>query len=369
MNKKKRVVILNYGLHISGVSKALINFANSLAQHGYDIAIKLAVNDFTLADELDPRVKTSVLLCGVGKGRIYGKLMQLIEKLPVKWQWLFTVGYKYDVEIAFNRGLAAKLISASCNKESKKLVWVHNDYMLSNNALAGFKDERDAFRGYSKFTHVICVSEQSRKSFCKRFGDTGNLVVCYNVLDTESIIKKAHEAVIPKSNFTIVSVGRLSEQKNYSLLIDTADELNKRNLRPTFWVVGDGELRQVLLDYNREKGTDNVHFIGAKKNPYPYFNAADLYLCTSTYEGLSTTTIEALILNKPIVVTDCTGMKDILGENQWGLVVPINCKDVADAIERMMTDESFRRDYTKKSIERSKNFSTEELFKGIEKYL
>ena len=309
----KKIVILNYGLHISGVSKALINLANSMVQHGYGVTIKLAINDFTLADELDKRVKTSVLLKGVGRGRLYGKFMQLIEKLPPKWQWLFTVGYKYDVEIAFNRGLAAKIVSASCNRKSKKLAWVHNDYILTDNALAGFKDEQDAFNGYSKFNHVVCVSEQSRVSFCKRFGDTGNLVVCYNVLDVESIRSKAKEENIPKTGFTIVSVGRLSEQKNYTLLIDAAEELNKRNLHPTFWIVGDGELRNDLVEYKEKKKTNNVVFVGAQKNPYPYFYSADLYLSTSIYEGLSTTTIEALILNKPIVVTDCTGMKDILG--------------------------------------------------------
>lgn len=365
----KKIVILNYGLHISGVSRALINLANSLVQHNYDVTIKLAKNDFTLADELDGRVKTSVLISGIGKGRIYGKLMQFIEKLPVKLQWFFTVGYNYDVEIAFNRGLAAKLISASCNKKSKKLVWVHNDYMLSSNALAGFNDEKDAFMGYSKFNHVICVSEQSRVSFCKRFGDPGNLVVCYNVLDVEAINKKANEEEIPKTNFTIVSVGRLSEQKNYPLLIDTADELNKRGLHPVFWIVGDGELRKELLDYKEKKRADNVIFVGAQKNPYPYYNSADLYLSTSTYEGLSTTTIEALILNKPIVVTDCTGMKDILGDSTWGVIAPIDCVKIADAIEKMMTDEKCRLHYIKQSTIRGKDFSTEKLFKGIEFYL
>ena len=62
MDSKKKVLILNYALHISGVSRTLINFANSLVEHGYDVTVRLFENDFTLAKELDDRVKCSLLL-------------------------------------------------------------------------------------------------------------------------------------------------------------------------------------------------------------------------------------------------------------------------------------------------------------------
>lgn len=366
---RKKIVILNYGLHISGVTRALINLANTLVNHNYDVTIKIAVNDFTLQDELDSRVKRSMFVSGIGRGKLYGKFMQILEIFPVWFQWLFIVGFGYDVEIAFNRGKGAKVISRSLNRKSKKLCWVHNDYLLCYNALAGFKDEEDAYKGYSRFDHVICVSEQSRVSFCKRFGDTKNLVVCYNVLDTDSIIKKSSKEVIPKHGFTIVSVGRLCEAKNYHLLIDVAAELKSRGLTPEFWIVGDGELHKDLCNYKKQKEVENVLLLGAKKNPYPYFFSADMFLSTSIYEGLSTTTIEALIIGKPVVVTDCTGMRDILGDNEWGKVVAIDKKELADEIERMISDNTYREYYKEKAILRSKDFTTEKLFKGIETYL
>ena len=57
-----KILILNHGLHISGVSRALVNFANELCRHGHDVTIKIEINDFTLANELDPRIKTSLFL-------------------------------------------------------------------------------------------------------------------------------------------------------------------------------------------------------------------------------------------------------------------------------------------------------------------
>ena len=50
----KKIIILNHGLHIAGVSRALVNLANALVARGHDVTIKLEINNFTLAKDLDP---------------------------------------------------------------------------------------------------------------------------------------------------------------------------------------------------------------------------------------------------------------------------------------------------------------------------
>ena len=368
---RKSIIILNYGLHIAGVSRALINLANFLVANNYDVTIKLASNNFTLAEELDKRVKVSVFLDGFGgcklPEKVYGKLMQLIELLPTKMQYRIIVRHHYDVEIAFNRGAAVKLISASTNKRSKKFAWIHTDYMKNGNALAGFKDEADAFQGYSRFDNVLCVSEYVKKSFIQRIGDTGNLITRFNVIDDSRIRLLAEQPTIQKDKFTIIAVGRICEAKNYTLLLDVAQDLDHRGLDCDFWIVGDGELHDQLVDYSRKHQINNVHFLGMKSNPYPYIQAADLYLSTSIYEGLSTTTIEALILGKAVVVTDCAGMQEIVGANdEYGCLVSFNKTDIADTIEKLILHPTIRTEYERQAIERSKIFIGDNCFKEIE---
>ena len=60
MENLKKIIILNHGLHIAGVSRTLINFANALVKKGYDVTAKIEIDDFTLKNELDERVKTSL---------------------------------------------------------------------------------------------------------------------------------------------------------------------------------------------------------------------------------------------------------------------------------------------------------------------
>lgn len=375
--KKKHVLILNYGLHISGVSRTLVNFANCLAQHGYDVTIRLETNDFTLAKELDARVKCRLFLNEwklfgryiKGFLRFYELYRKLLFHLPTAVQYLLVVHKKYDVEIAFNRGAAARIIAASLNRKAKKIAWVHNDYMRNSNPLAGFSNLEDAARAYATYDHVICVSEQAERSFKQKFGDTGNLVTRYNIMDISQIYRCAEEFVPITGKFTIVAVGRLSQQKNYRLLLDAAAEIRRRGIDFNLWIIGDGEQKQELLQYKTGKGLDFVSFLGAKENPYPYFAAADVYVSSSIYEGLSTTTIEALILGKPIVVTDCTGMREILGDSEWGIIVPIEIKALASALERMMTDPELRRHYAAQSRIRAKAFFPEESFRKIEELM
>ena len=374
---KKKILILNYGLHISGVSRTLINFANILAKNGYDVTIQLEVNDFTLAKELDSRIRCKLLIDEWhifgrrvrGFLRFYELYRRILFHFSASLQYRFTVHEKYDVEIAFNRGAAARIISASTNKESKKLAWVHNDYMRNSNPIAGFSSLEEASKAYSKFDHVICVSNQAEIAFKQKFGDTRNVTTRYNIIDINRIMQCAAEKKIPTNNFTIVAVGRLCEQKNYKLLLDAAAELVRRNRDFSLWIVGDGEQKQELLEYRDKLNLKQVTFWESQENPYPFFSAADLYVSSSIYEGLSTTTIEALILGKPIVVTDCTGMRDIIGDNKCGTIVPFSANSLADAIERMIIDEKFRKYCMAQALIRAKRFAPEKNFKEIEELI
>ena len=372
---KKKIVILNHGLHISGVSRALVNLANALARRGYEVTIKLEIPNFTLASELDDRVKCELFLPEwqvFGKRipgflRFYQLFMKLFYKLPRWLLYSLIVGNNYDVEIGFNRGAAARVISASSSKTAKKLVWVHNDYLLCDGSCAGFDDEADVRAAYGRFEKIVCVSQQSERSFRKKFGDYESLVTCSNILDFDVIYKRSTENLLVKTEQVLCAVGRVSMQKNYPMLLEAAALLNKKGIKFTLWIVGGGTGMDALAAQKDSLGLDNVVLWGAQENPYPYLAQADGYVCSSIYEGLSTTTIEALVLGKACVVTDCTGMRDILGDSEYGLIVPINAQALADGMERLLTDDSLRTHYEKMAAVRAEVYAPEHCIEEIEK--
>ena len=371
----KKIIILNHGLHIAGVSRALVNFANALVRRGHDVTIKLEGNNFTLEPELDSRVKRQLFLpewrlFGIripGFLRFYQWFLKVFPRIPRRLLYKLIVGKGYDVEIGFNRGAAARVIAASSGKTAKKLVWVHSDYMRCGNGMAGFESLEDAKQAYGCFDHILCVSGQAEQSFRQLLGDYQTISVQNNIMDFQRIRSQAEMFAPEKKGPVLTAVGRVCEAKNYPMLLEAVSLLNQRGVKFTLWIVGGGADMAELKARKDQMGLDNVVLWGAQENPYPYLAQADGYVCSSIYEGLSTTTIEALILGKACVVTDCTGMRDILGDSEYGLVVPIDAKALADGMERLLTDDALRSHYEQMAAIRAEEYAPERCMEEIEK--
>ena len=123
----------------------------------------------------------------------------------------------------------------------------------------------------------------------------------------------------------ILAVGRLSKQKNYSLLINAfariVPEINAKLI-----ILGEGEEREHLEDLvNRMNLSNCVSMPGWVKNPYSFMNQADVLVSSSDFEGHSNVLIEALYCGCNIVATNCPqGSSEILGDGRWGILVPCN---------------------------------------------
>ncbi len=370
----KKILIINAGLHISGVTRVMINMANALAERGHEVTIKTVTADDELGNLLDPRIRHELLLKEprlLGKRipgwlRSYYASIERLFKKPAAEQYKRIVTEKYDVEIAFNRGVGARVIAASTNKDAKKLVWVHNDYTLCDNPYAGFEGAEDAAEAYKRFDKIVCVSEQSQRAFTEKFGISENVITRYNVNDEQYMLQSEVALDIQKKRFTIAAVGRLSAQKAYDILLNACRLLNDDGIEYDLWIIGDGEDKEKLLKLKESLKLTNVSLLGAKPNPYSYLKLADLYVSSSIYEGLSTTTIESLIMGVPAVVTDCTGMRDILGDSEYGMIVPIDAQSLYEGMKKMMTDDKLRNTYKEKCAQRAKDFYKDATIKAIE---
>lgn len=133
----------------------------------------------------------------------------------------------------------------------------------------------------------------------------------------------------------IVSVGRLSPEKNHRLLLQSLTLLNAS--RPWRLVlVGDGKERPALEEFARANGiADRVTFVGYVDNPFAWLMRAQVSVCSSVYEGLCNAIIESLSCGTPVVSTDCPfGPREILKGGRYGMLVPAgDATALAAAIE------------------------------------
>jgi len=154
-----------------------------------------------------------------------------------------------------------------------------------------------------------------------------------------------------KKNKILLCVGRLSEQKGFQYAIEALSILIKKNPSIHLVIIGEGpyqrQLQEIARNLNVEK---NIAFLGAlsHKKVAGFMAQSHIFLMPSlsgSYgtEALGLSVLEAMASRSAIVATNIGGLPQIIHNNETGLLVPQkNAKKLADAIQRLLDDESLR---------------------------
>ena len=123
------------------------------------------------------------------------------------------------------------------------------------------------------------------------------------------------------------------------MLLKAAANVVQKEKRIKFVIIGEGSLKDELLNLRKELGLDsNLEFIDYKKNIYDYFRNFDLKVQTSLWEGISYVVLEAMALGTPVIAlsTESTsGVKEIILEGETGHLI---FKDYVDTLaERILS--------------------------------
>jgi glycosyltransferase involved in cell wall biosynthesis len=225
---------------------------------------------------------------------------------------------------------------------------------------------------------VIAVSKGVETDLRDNYGVQQNrLVTINNPYDHDGIAKKGlaePDFVLPDSYF--VSIGRLVENKGFDMLIKA---YAKAKCLQKLIILGEGPKRDELEALIQQLGLqDKVMMPGFADNPYSIVSRSDGYICASKAEGFPNAIVEAMILEKPIISTDChSGPAEILAETDkanpsdivqalHGILVPeSNEAALSRAIALLANDEKLRLDYGHKARQRSKAYTLESI---VEQY-
>ena len=139
------------------------------------------------------------------------------------------------------------------------------------------------------------------------------------------------------------------------------------------WVVGGTESwsdEHDRLDRSVKRlGIKSVKFLGGRKNPYKYMKYADWVLSSSIFEGFSFVSQEAAILDKPMLLTDCGGVRELLGDNEYGLVMEKSVIGIYQGMKKVLDNPGLLEGYTKKICERKSIINYDDRMAEIEKIL
>ena len=194
----------------------------------------------------------------------------------------------------------------------------------ANSSPSGFTNNALYLWLYSFFISfsdaVIVNSNEFSKLFFKTFGKRP--ITIYNPF-IPATIKKLSRVKIKKAfskrNLNIISVARLTDQKNHITQLKAIKYIKKK-YNPCLTIIGKGYKEEYLQSYIKANNIQkNVKLIGYKKNPFPYIIKSDILILSSKFEGLPNILLEAQYLKKYVISSNCSsGPKEILLNGKAG---------------------------------------------------
>ena len=148
--------------------------------------------------------------------------------------------------------------------------------------------------------------------------------------------------VFENERFSIVSVGRLAEQKGYQYLIEAIALVKDQIRNIKVYILGEGEDKNELLTQRDSLGLSNqIEFLGlVPQDQVPaILTKCDLFVLASLWEGLPTVVLEAMAVKVPVIATEIPGTNELVQDGITGwLVPPKDPKSLAQAIFNASTD-------------------------------
>ncbi|MDK3643237.1 glycosyltransferase [Staphylococcus pseudintermedius] len=395
-SEKKKLLLYPGGMKNNGITTSVMNLLSNIDYQKYDVTIFLnntnnneqlnnlqSLNDnVRIVLRRGPMIATFKELYqnefvrqrGIYKSfekRLYPKALFEREFRKIFGDSQFDYAIDYSGYAMF----WSNLVLASGAK--KKYILLHSDIKSDmERTVKGKRPHYQNLKGvislYPYFDKLVSVSEATKKLNQSNFGglklknrhiasrNTINIEKINQLVDDDSdLFEKNGTPVLPtltehgmeaiefsQDDFKIVSVGRLSPEKGFDLLIKAVAELAPKYPQLKLYILGDGPLKGTLKSLVEQLGIQNhVYFLGQRRNPFFIVKRADVFALTSHYEGQSMVILEALTVGTHVLASDIIANRYVLEDEKYGMLVEKNEVDIAKGLEQFINGTN--KDYAK----------------------
>ena len=347
MSKQKISLILP-NLSGGGAQKVLIGLANSFVRSGVSV-------DLVLVHAKGPYLKdisAKVNIVDLNRKRVLFSIFSLAR--------YFKENRPSSSLVTLHHMSIVTVIARAISMIDFKLIIRQPNYLsktVPQNLLTKYYLSIVRFM-FNKSDGVVGISQGVSDNLV--LNGVKNVRTIYNPLDYSYIHSMSRiENNLKVSQPLIIGVGRLENQKNFSLLIK-AFSIVTRTTAAQLCILGEGSLREALeKEASDLKVSNRVSFPGFVDNPYVYMRKADVFVLSSRWEGFGNVVLESLAVGTQVVSTNCpSGPAEILENGKYGKLVRLD--DAEDLAKKILDSISNPID-KKLLISRSKEFSIDRI--------
>ena len=210
-----------------------------------------------------------------------------------------------------------------------------------------------------RYETVICVSSTVMEQAIAGGTPASKCKLIENAIDHEQFVRnrKINEAKladhdVPSETFLIGSIGRLSEEKGFDLLIDAVAELITQGLNLQLVIAGEGPEKDNLQGQIARRGlSEQVKLIGFCQDTRSFYESLDLFVLSSHREGLPNVVLEAMAVGAPVLATAVDGVPRIITDGQDGCLIEAgSSQTIRDAIVSLANKPEQRDTFSRQGI-------------------
>jgi glycosyltransferase involved in cell wall biosynthesis len=345
---KGKVLIYYSVFRLGGAEKSTAKLITKLLDLGYEVEVLLVSNGGEFQSAIDQRAKVSWL-----RTWNFGDKYQAAKGLKKYWfaflylltrfeEYIKGISYwskKYKAVIIGLHGLSPEFCFKNI-KADTYLQYIRND--LRNCDENGKAQNQIKIFG-KRIDHYVCVSQTALDSFQMLFPDLKEKgVKIYNLLEADRILTKSkveiYDVNFSKDYLNILTVCRVQNRsKGIYRMANVMERLLKDSFKIKWYIVGDGVDFDQFKAFLKERHlSEHMILLGRRENPYPYFLKADVVAVFSYYEGLCGVVNEAKILERPLLATEFSGVREQIKHGHNGYVFENNEEAIYRGVKELL---------------------------------
>lgn len=272
-------------------------------------------------------------------------------------------------------GAVARLAAKKSRKTGTRVIYTaHGFHFYDGAPLKNWIVFYPIEKFLSKYTDVlVTINKEDYKRASEKFYAKRTVYVPGVGIDTERFggsnqgRKIRSELGIKDSDFMLLSVGELNDNKNHEIIIRALSKMKSDGMLQNnlfYIIVGKGDREERLRNIIMSTGLDHcVRLVGFRNDVSDFYDASDVFVFPSFREGLSVSLMEAMASGLPVICSKIRGNIDLINDKGGFFFDPANVDDVADSIRKILQCD--RNAFGGYNLEKIKDFDKETVEKSI----
>lgn len=298
------------GLGMGGAEKVVVDLADALVTKGHNVLlVYLTGSAVVLPKNVNIQIINLCMNAKIDAVSAFFKLRRLI--------------HEFQPDVVHSHMIHANLLTRLVRLTTpiKRLI------STAHSSNEGGKLRMLAYRLTDALANISTnVSEEAVAAFIKaKAVRPGRMIAIHNGIATDAFafnpaarIRLRQSLLIDEGCRLILAVGRFHEAKDYPNLLNALAVLPANGPNYQLCIAGDGPLRGNLIALIAQLGlSDRIRFLGIRHDIADLMSASDVFVLSSAWEGFPIVVMEAMANERVLVVTDCGGVREAVGETGY----------------------------------------------------